>query len=551
MRNNIRKLLLISTCVLITCCVTANVKPSQFRVIMEWKIINFTWPNAETYRNALINKTYIPKNCLIAGVNYYRNHFYLTLPRMKTGIPATLTRIPSNESTSPILTPYPSWSMNMLNNCTALQNTQNLEIDSKGRMWILDGGRTTTLSMRHNVNDCPPKLIVYDIDKDVIIRTYEFPKGVVDINKNYIYDIVIDENDGDDYGYITDNSIKDPGLIVYSYKENRAWKIRHRTMLADMKAAEFRVNTVVVSTPINIAGIALGPKIYSDNTSLTISEDRDVYYCPLSGYNLYSISAAILKNESLGNNSKLLEESIKNVGVKASQTDGMIVDNQGILYYSLLGSSSISMWDTRLPFASAQKIIARDTKYLSWPNSFTFDDSGNMIVLSNNLQKYVFDTLDLNDVNFRLLMSHTGTRSYIYNDDNLKYHHVTATTSRSAIQSSTTRVIKEEEDEEGVNREETATNDGNNLMVSSSSPASLITSTNTISLNDEETMQTRNSTEKDESDVTKDITLMTTMEYIDKNETNTSEYKSGTDCSRLTFKLIVSGLLLSIIISVM
>lgn len=454
--------IIIAFSALIICGSTKEVKPSQFRVIMEWKTFNFSWTNAKMYQDALQAQTYIPKNCLIAGINYRNGYYYLTLPRMKAGIPATLTKIPVNGSTSPVLTPYPSWEMNKLSNCSALQNSQNIEIDSKGRMWILDSGRTSTLSMRHNVNLCPPKLVIYDMDNDQIVRTYQFPKNVVDDNKAYLYDIVVNEKDGDDYAYITDNSIKDPGLIVYSFKENSSWKLRHQSMFADPKAADFKVNGVVVSTPINVAGIALGPRMRKDNKSITISEDREVFYCPLSSLHLYSISTSVLNNQSLLNNTA----EVKDVGPKGSQTDGMVMDNEGILYYSLLGSNSISMWNTDLPFASAQKVIARDPEHIQWANSLTFDNDGNLVVLGNNLHKYVFDTLNLDEVNFRLLMSHTGTRSYIYADGN--FHYNSATTS-SDEDSSESDEDDEDDEDESTGKEEDAEDDKSNSERNSTS----------------------------------------------------------------------------------
>lgn len=137
-------------------CITAQWRGAQFHVIREWRYINFTWPNDDSYMMAIKNQFYIPENNVIAGLRYYDGFYYLTLPRMKNGVPATLGRISAIDSmdTAPLLQPYPSWEMNREDDCNALQNVQNIEIDAKGQLWIIDGGHTSTL-LERPTEKCP------------------------------------------------------------------------------------------------------------------------------------------------------------------------------------------------------------------------------------------------------------------------------------------------------------------------------------------------------------------------------------------------------------
>lgn len=183
----------------------------KFKVIREWNYINFTWLNEDVYRNAVSKGLYVPENNIIAGIKHFGDNFYITLPRMKNGVSATLAKIPAGiaQDTSPAFTPFPSWEMNNLGDCNALQNVQNVEIDTKGQMWIIDSGRTETMSASSNVR-CPPKLIIFDIKKNITTTAYTFPDTVASFTTNYLYDIVVDDVDGG-FAYITDNSVKDPG----------------------------------------------------------------------------------------------------------------------------------------------------------------------------------------------------------------------------------------------------------------------------------------------------------------------------------------------------
>lgn len=184
----------------------------KFKVTREWSYLNFTWPSAEEYGNAVSKGTYVPENNIISGIAHFEDHFYVTLPRMKKGVPATLARIPAGivKDTSPDLEPFPTWEMNVLDDCNALQNVQNVEVDPKGRMWIIDGGRTETLNAVDTYR-CPPKLVIFDIKKNTTTTAYTFPENVASPNSSFLYDIVVDDTDGG-YAYITDNSRRDPGI---------------------------------------------------------------------------------------------------------------------------------------------------------------------------------------------------------------------------------------------------------------------------------------------------------------------------------------------------
>lgn len=200
-------------------CLAANIEVSsaKFRVIREWNFVNFTWPSADAYQNALDQHLYIPENNIIAGLKYFDGFYYITVPRIKEGVPATLTRIRSGPSsdTAPLLMPFPSWEMNKQGDCNVLQNVQNVEIDpAKGQIWIIDGGRTETLNSP--VVKCQPKLLVYDIRTMENVLNYTFPEHVASFNGSFLYDIVLDNTD-QGYAYITDNSGRDPGKCAFCY----------------------------------------------------------------------------------------------------------------------------------------------------------------------------------------------------------------------------------------------------------------------------------------------------------------------------------------------
>lgn len=277
--------------------------------------------------------------------------------------------------------------------------------------------------------NCQPKLLLLDLKRNgTIIHRYQFPADVASPGTNYLNKIVIDDALGG-FAYITDNSGADPGIVVFSKRLNRSWKVREsNSMRAAQNAREFTVNGTNLNFAIHIDGIALGP-YYNPDTGATSSGtapvfnafsdnyERNVYYSPLSSYHLYSIPASLLRDPEFSRKASPREvlSAVTDLGLKLSQTDGMIMDNRGTLYYGLLKEHAIAQWDSYKPFTyENQLIVAKDDAFIQWSDGMSFDEEGHLYVVVNHLHNFVAGRLRPNDVNFRILRAKTGTLSYVY-----------------------------------------------------------------------------------------------------------------------------------------
>ncbi|XP_017784929.1 PREDICTED: major royal jelly protein 3-like [Nicrophorus vespilloides] len=385
-------------------CMLAN---SQFQVEYEWSYVNFTWPTKGAYQKAVRDGTYVPQNNAIVAIKFYKDNIYMALMRSSQGTPVTLATMKNvaggGVKSNPLLKPYPSWSMNPQKSCKTLQNVQSLEIDRSGIMWVLDGTRNG------DVTKCPGKLVLLDLNRGgKVVYSYTFPEEICMSKGCWLNDIVLEERFGG-YAYITDSSDSDPGLIVFSMKQKKSWKLRDATMFANLKVVNYTVGGIQVPIVLNMDSIAMTP------VPKNPSAERQIFYSPLSSYNLHSISDCILRNETLAATSNWRNQ-IKFLGFRPSIGDGMIVDNKGDLYVGLITENSIAKWNIHEQNLNL-KTVTTNNKEMIWPDSFGMDDAGNIYNLADFVNYFFIGPLKMSDEpKIRIFKMHIGTKSYLYTE---------------------------------------------------------------------------------------------------------------------------------------
>ncbi|XP_066261408.1 dopaminechrome tautomerase-like [Euwallacea similis] len=376
---------------------------SNFKVVYRWPYLNFTWNSPEEYYNAITSGRYIPENNAPTGMKLHLNRIFLTIPRFRKGIPATLNYIDMMEGhEEPLLTPFPDWKSNdEAISCSNLQSVQSMEIDTGGIMWVIDGVRINNSTL------CPAKLVLLDLKNGgLLVHTYVFPDGISSRNGGFLNDIVIDESDGN-YAYITDNSPIDPGVVVYSRRRNTSWKLRDKSMLPEPHAVEFPVDDLVFRNPVPVDGIALSPK--------KIDKTRTLFYCAISSFTIYSVPTNVLKNRLLVK-SGLWRAMIKKEGQKSGQSDGIIIDELSTMYLTMLPQHGVASWNIKQPI-STMEIIDSNRETMIWPDGLAFDQNGFLYLISNKIYNYIDSTrtpIINGQPQFRVLRAFTGTRSYLY-----------------------------------------------------------------------------------------------------------------------------------------
>lgn len=83
--------LLLSSLVLIGCS-----QANKLQTIYQWQEIDFKYNNADDRQNAINNNAFIPQNVIPVAMEIAENRLFLTLPRLKPGVPASLAYIDLN-----------------------------------------------------------------------------------------------------------------------------------------------------------------------------------------------------------------------------------------------------------------------------------------------------------------------------------------------------------------------------------------------------------------------------------------------------------------------
>jgi len=205
-----------------------------------------------------------------------------------------------------------------------------LEVDSHGRLWVVDAGRlfTRQTQRRRDMDKCPAKLLLFDLNNNnSLLVSFEFPESVVSHNSSLLSDLVLDKTSDDWLAYISDSS--NGAIVVFSLEKKKAWKAEH----ASMKPAVPEHEPLPLGRDLGVSGLALSP----------IRDRTFLYFSTLSSNELFSVPVSELRagSEAL---------TVKSVGTRSAPSRGMSMDNRGVMYFGLLGKQSVARWDTRNSF---------------------------------------------------------------------------------------------------------------------------------------------------------------------------------------------------------
>lgn len=136
------------------------------------------WPCTSTKNIYVQSGRYTPKNVIMTRSQIYRDEAFVTMPRLKAGVPFTLGKISMRKGQcSTAVTPFPCWSLQEEGNCQALQSAIDIFLDPNDILWVLDVGLVNTLEQP--VRRCPPKVVGINVKTGRVIQSIDLSNLVV------------------------------------------------------------------------------------------------------------------------------------------------------------------------------------------------------------------------------------------------------------------------------------------------------------------------------------------------------------------------------------
>ncbi|XP_011251659.1 protein yellow [Camponotus floridanus] len=369
----------------------------KLRVVYRWKQIDYDWPSNDTKR---VFPDYKQEDNLPLGLEVAGDRIFITVPRWKQGIAASLNYIRLNDTReSPPLIPYPSWEAHQYGaaGVPEIVSTFRVRADRCNRLWVLDTGLTDI--MGNPEQQAPPALIVYDLTTDRVLRKHVIPADQRTADSLFANIAVEDYSCEDSYGYLGD--LGGPGLVVYSWSLHSSWLVKHHSFHPDPMGGEFKVSGIPFQWNDGLFGMALAPT--GDGYST-------MYYHPLSSGMEFSVTTRLLRDPQRVSAAETSHEfqTLGSRGPNGQSSVSFLDRKTGILFYALTNLNTIACWRPQNKFTTQQQgYVYQDNVTMIFPNDLKIDRNGNLWVLSDRLPVFMYSQLDPQDYNFRVLTGST------------------------------------------------------------------------------------------------------------------------------------------------
>ena len=301
------------------------------------------------------------------------NRIFVNFPRWGDDVPFTVAELENGTAVA-----YPNAEINRQVDADAAKHfisVQSVVVDPQDRLWVLDTGAPLQKETIPN----GPKLVGIDLATNQVIKTILFPPDVAGPN-SYMNDVRFDLSVGDGgFAYITDSSSKGPnGIVVVDLASGKSWR-RLNNHPSTLPEADFI--SIAEGRPLYQTEPGKPPKrVLFGSDGIAISADGSrLYYCPLTGHTLYSVSTAALRERSKSDDAVV--STINTVAAKGA-SDGLESDTAGNVYAGDYESDSI---EKILPNGMIETVV-HDPR-LIWPDTMSMADNGYLYVTANQLNR--------------------------------------------------------------------------------------------------------------------------------------------------------------------
>ncbi|CAB3243035.1 unnamed protein product [Arctia plantaginis] len=369
--------------------------------------LKFACSPRESRTNAINEKKFIPENNLPLGLVRWRNKLFVSIPRWKAGVASTLNYIDLDGPQDQLLKPYPSFkdnfipdSANELPSNTSLVSVFRLFVDPCDRLWMVDTGLADILGNGNQITG--PSIVIFDLKTDQLIHRYSCkPTDLKEDSflANIVVDVTKDTCD-DAYAYIPD--LGGYGVIVYSLKQDKSWRIAHHYFHFEPLAGTYNVSGIEFQWTDGVFALALSEP----------REDgyRTIFFHAFSSTKEFCVSTELLRNyKSIDKNEAFHDFKLLGDRGERTQSAASFYDPKThVLFYTQVNRNGVGCWNSNKPYTVENNpLIFSDPTLYEFPNDLKIDDDGTLWVLVDKLPRFIYKTLDPNVINYSIYSINT------------------------------------------------------------------------------------------------------------------------------------------------
>ncbi|RZC33575.1 yellow-c [Asbolus verrucosus] len=389
------KLLLVALSVCLT-------KAAKLDEVFAWNELSFAWPSDEIREKALNSGDYVPANNLPLGLDRWKDKLFVTVPRWKAGVAASLGYLPlSSANKTASVIPYPDWKANTLPHGDEkpednhIISTFRVKVDQCDRLWVMDTGLADILGEPKQIS--PPAIVVFDLKTDKLLRRYTLQP--TDLKEDSFFaNIVVDVDPAEcdkAFAYIPD--LGEYGLVVYSWADNDSWRVKHNFFYFDPLKGDFNVGGVNFQWTDGVFGLALGPRQQDGY--------RTLYFHPLASTREFSVNTHVLQNKTVATDphSYYLFKIEGNRGDLTQASASDFDEKANVLFLTQLNRDGVACWNPKKTLNSQSlALVAQDKEALIFTNDIKVDPERNLWILSDKMPIFIYKQLDASQVNYRI-----------------------------------------------------------------------------------------------------------------------------------------------------
>ncbi len=298
---------------------------------------------------------------------------FVNFPRWGDKVEFTVAEVKSGSCV-----PYPNSEINSPNEANpsgSLMSVQSVVVDPRNRLWILDTGR---IRFSPAVKG-GPKLVGVDLKTDTVFQTITIPHDVA-LPTTYLNDVRFDLRRGEGgMAYITDSSGENPGIIVVDLATGESWRrlTSHESTKPD---TNFRPLVEGRAFLVQPRGGPPSPiRVGADGIAIS-NDGKELYYCALSSWYLFSVSTDALADGTLSDGE--VAATVKDLGPKMVASDGLESDAENNIYLTAYDQNSILR---RSPDGTFETLVF-DPRVI-WPDTLSLATDGYLYFTANQLNR--------------------------------------------------------------------------------------------------------------------------------------------------------------------